>query len=219
MCATQCGRIASQPGRTALTTVFVSTGYRSVFGWLTAIGAAGIVALFLPFTYDYSPLRAMFFDDWAAGAWPLGAPFLLSIPVTLASARLILFGPLSRIERLAAYASSVAAASVIIWWTVTFVSTISSLCPRSCLVTDWVIVALPLTTLAAGGAMLVHLRRNPRWEVANPIMAMQLAYLANALMCFIGFSDTLQVGAFAAVATAVAYVLQVVLIAMAQLHR
>jgi hypothetical protein len=193
-----------------MTTPFVSTGYRSAFGWFTVIGAAGIVALFLPFAYDYSPVRAMFFDDWFAEVWPLGAPFFLSIPVTLASARLILFGPLSRVERLAAYASSVAAAAVTIWLVMTWVSSDSSL-----LVTDWIAVAVPLTTLAAGGAMLVHLRRNPRWEVANPILAMQLAYLANALMCFIMFSGNLQVGAFAAVATTVAYVLQVVLIAIA----
>ena len=75
----------------------------------------------------------------------------------------------------------------------------------------WLATVSPWLILGLGVYFFVRHRRAEPSKNFHPLMAMQVAYLANAAFCLIGFFRDWQVGAYCVLAAAVAYLLQIVL--------
>ncbi|MGB4786867.1 MAG: hypothetical protein WAQ77_19270, partial [Candidatus Acidiferrum sp.] len=82
---------------------------------------------------------------------------------------------------------------------------------RPATIQDWLAFVSPEPILALGIYFLI---RNSRMEPSrkfNPVMAIQIAYLANAVLCLISFFGRWELGAYCALIAALAFVLQIVL--------
>jgi len=165
---------------------------------LTAVGMTGIVGLFLPFTYGTSPVDAVADKE----LWRLAVPFFLAVLASAASIRWVISGSFSGRERAIGYVVSATMAGV----------TLSLWFPgRPATMQEWIALVSPVPILALGVYFLV---RNSRMEPArkfNPVMAIQIAYLANAVLCLIMFFGGWERGAYCALVAALAFVLQIVL--------
>src|ERR1700740_185044 len=146
---------------------------------LPLLGMLGTIALFLPFTSGNSPAHAAFDKD----LWRLALPFFLSILASAASLRWILSGSLSLPERAIAYLAS-AAASVM---TLSVYLRLGGL-PTSAKewVSSWI---LPLATMFLGLCLLIRNSLTGRSREFTPVMALQVPYIANAVMCLILFAQ------------------------------
>ena len=175
---------------------------------LTVLGASGIAALFLNFVANVSPMDAIIMRD---PYWKLAFPFFLSVPILVASMRWIVSGTLSRPER-------------IIWFILSLASAVVTLNRYSGIDLDdewptrtieWIVVVTPGGVLLLGALFLFLGSRTGRIQSYRAIMALQTAYLANALFCLIGFGSDgwsdLQVGAWLVLLTVIAYLLQIIL--------
>jgi hypothetical protein len=171
-------------------------------GLLTVVGLTGVVALFLPFTFDESPVSAT-----GDGLWQVALPFFLAVPVAATAAHWVIAGSLSRPERIVAYAMSVASAGLTILF---LTALLDREWPR--LVQDWLAFAATMITMSAGGCLLLRNRVVEQSREFGPVLAIQAAYLANALLCLITFLGEWQVGAYCVVVTVIAYLLQIILV-------
>jgi len=82
---------------------------------------------------------------------------------------------------------------------------------RPTTIQDRVAFLSPAPILALGVYFLI---RNSRMEPSrkfNPVVAIQIAYLANAVLCLIAFFGNWELGAYCVLAAALAFVLQIVL--------
>jgi hypothetical protein len=167
---------------------------------LTLLAMAGIAGLFLPFTSGVSPAMAA----PVSGVWRLAVPFFLSVLASAASIRWIVSGSLSRAESAIAYVASAAMAGVIVsmWF---------ALGDESQSIRDWVAVVSPGPILALGIYFLIQNSKTGPSRNFNAVMAIEVAYLANAVRCLIAFFGEWQVGAYCALVTAVTFVLQIIL--------
>jgi len=168
---------------------------------LTLVGFAGVAGVFLPFTYDYSPLRAVGESD----LWKLGAPFFLSVFVAIASLRWITSGRFSRAERVASYTLSVLTAGVILWMWVEVIG------PRP-RIDDWGFILIPPVTFLTAVFLVIVGSINGGARGFSPVAALQVPYLGNCLLLLIEFARHWQLGAWFSLITASAYVLQIFLI-------
>jgi hypothetical protein len=165
---------------------------------LTVAGMSGIAGLFLPFTYGTSPVDAAFTD-----LWRLALPFFLAILASAASLRWVISGSFSARERAIAYVVSASMAGV----------TLSQWFPfevKPANNQEWFALVSPGPILALGVYFLI---RNSRMESSskfNPVMAIQIAYLANAVLCLITFFPDWQLGAYCVLVAALVFVLQIV---------
>lgn len=82
--------------------------HRKVHLLLAIAGLTGIVSLFLPFTFDVSPLYAVQDHYW----WKMAAPFFLSVLVFVATIRWVISGSFTVIWKAIAYFISVASAYI-----------------------------------------------------------------------------------------------------------
>jgi len=165
---------------------------------LTIVGMTGIVGLFLPFTFGTSPVDAVSDKE----LWRLALPFFLAVLASAASIRWVISGSFSGAERAIAYVVSASMAGV----------TLSLWFPdRPVTMQDRLAFVSPVPILALGFYFLI---RNSRMEPSrefNPVMAIQIAYLANAVLCLIAFFGGWELGAYCALVAALAFVLQIVL--------
>jgi hypothetical protein len=167
---------------------------------LTIVGTAGIAGLFLPFTEDVSPVDAAL----DSGLWRLAIPFSLAVLASAASIRWIISGSLSRPERAIAYVASAAIAGVTVsmWFT---------LDGESRTIQEWLAIDSPGPILALGICLLIRNAKMGPSRNFNPVMAIQVAFLANAVLCLIAFFRDWQVGAYCVLVSAVAFMLQIIL--------
>ena len=173
---------------------------------LTVSGTAGIAALFLPFTWDISPTEAVVLRE----LFLLAIPSFLSVLVSAAYVRWMISGLLSRPERAIAYvASSMMAFSTLYYIISGMLRGFDWLKPFD--VRDWLIVVIPVLTLLSGVYFVIKKLRNKGPKEVSAIMAMQIAYLSNALLCLIGFFGVWEIGAYFVVVTSIVYLLQIVL--------
>jgi hypothetical protein len=170
------------------------------YRWLTVLGTTGIAALILPFTDDYSPLKAAV----EQGLWRLAVPFFLAPLASAASLRWIVSGRLSPLERLIAYVVSAAMVCV----TVSVYFMIASWPSGR---QEWLSMVMPAVALVTGIAVLIRSSRLGRIAAVGPVLAIQVAYLCNGLLCLIAFFGDWQVGAYFVLVTAVVFVIQIVL--------
>ena len=161
---------------------------------LTLIGLTGVFALFLPFTFSESPTSAVAGRDF----WRLGLPFFLVVPVSLGYIRWIITGALSRAERVFGYLMGVISACL------TLSLYVQGSGPSR--IRDWVSLVLPLIVFAAGGFIT---SRNWRTDRVNALVAMQVAYVANSLLCLTSFFGEWQVGAYVTLLPTLSYAAQI----------
>lgn len=169
----------------------------SNFHLLTALlGLAGIIALFLPFTSDESPLSA------AAGQfWRLALPFFLAVLVSLSSLRWIVAGRLSRFEAVVGCLASMSAVCL------TLTLYLQDISPSD--LRDWVSLLVAPIVLIVGGALVVRNRRRGLPGGLTALMCLHVAYLANCLLCLIAFFGEWQAGAYFSLLTALVYLAQI----------
>ena len=181
--------------------------YRGIHLLLTVVAAAGIAAICLPFTWDISPWMAMHEEI----LWMLALPFFLPIAIAAASTRWLISGALSKPEAALAYLASGSAAGTTVVFIGRFLSDENDAQVR---LADWVAVSSSVLVLVLGACLLVHVWRTMNRPDFRPIMALQLAYLGNAAFCLIEFADDpgWQAGAYVALGTGIAYLLQIILV-------
>lgn len=200
--------------------------------WLVvALGAIGIVSIFLPFTRTIAPydLFVLHTPGIIAGQLPkrydlwlilLASPFWLAIPITIASAKRLLTGRLSRLGWLTSYALAL----IMTGATVGFIGSgliekvpSTNLLPEEYLLLfspqEYVALSLPLAMLIIGwGWVIRNRRRKLLLHGLNAVIAMQVAYVANAALWLALFQDDWKYGAYAAAATIVVYLLHIALV-------
>ena len=190
------------------------TGTAPLTRWLSGrllpavSGVTGILALFLPFTAGYSPMSVVRDGD----LWRLAFPFFASILIAAASARWIVFGPFSRSEQMVAYVLSTATAGAMLSLYAVYVTGESW--PAG--FQEWLSAIVPLVILALGAAIVIRNLRTGRCREFNPVIALQVAYLAHSVLCLVSFFGNWQVGAVCVLITTCAYSLQIVLISAQQ---
>ena len=161
---------------------------------VAAAGMAGMLALFLPFAFDESPVSAVAGREF----WRLAFPFFMAVPVSLGYIRWIITGRLSRAERVFGYLAGGLSACVTL--------SLYFGASRPSGIRDWISMVVPLVALAAGGLILW---RNRRTDSMNPLVAMQAAYLAHSLLCLISFAGEWQSGAYVTLLPTLYYIAQV----------
>ena len=167
---------------------------------LTLAGALGIPAIFLPFAYGYSPWDAIL-DE---GFWRLGLPFFLSPFATAGSLRWIISGAPSRPERVFGYVlSAVAATATLLFYLVSDWPSDGQ---------EWLGWLMPLAILGLGVYFLVRGWGRPPFKEFNSVMTVELAYLANGVLCLVGFFGDWQVGAYCVLVAGSMFTLQIALI-------
>jgi hypothetical protein len=187
---------------------------------LTVLGLAGIPALFLPFYFNTSPVDT-FLDDSDSERWLLGLPFFLAPFAVAASWRWIVAGSLSRGWRIVGLGLGLAASMAVITASYLITSALSHLFdsgppgPPNTLL-GWIMLAIPVMTLLAGGFLLHRNSRDVRSREFNPVLSMQTAYVAHALFFLILFSGEWQSGAYFVLVTTIAFIVQPVLILRTQ---
>ena len=166
---------------------------------LTVVGMTGIAGLFLPFTFGTSPLEAASTKEF----WQLAVPFFLAVLATAASIRWVISGSFSGGERAIAYVISGSVAGLTLSMSFPFYGR-----PRN--IQEWLTMLSPYPILALGLYFLIRNSRMASSREFNPVLAIQVAYLANAVMCLIGFYGDWDPGAYCALVAAGAFVLQIV---------
>jgi hypothetical protein len=173
---------------------------------LTLLGAtAGIAALFLPFTSNYSPLDAALED---APLWMVAIPFFLSVFVAAGSMRWLFRGALTPVDRAIAWCASVAVAGVTLYFIVALL--VMEGAPTD--LQGWLLIVMVLTVLAIGAWAVSRSSKNASSSAYSPVMALQVAYLGNAVMCLRMFFGEWQIGAWCALVAALAYMVQIVMV-------
>jgi hypothetical protein len=180
-----------------LLTKGTNTSRSTLYVAITAFGLIGMVTPFFPFTYDVSPLRAVeaVGNSRDFGLFLLGSPFFLAILVSIASIRLMVLGKCSRSELAIAYYSTIIMACATLFFTI---GTLSA--PPSTL-HDWFSVAFPWATIALGSAIVVRSWLMCVSSGLIAVIAMQLVYVANALICLVSFWPSWQIGAVVTLVT------------------
>jgi len=181
---------------------------RKVHLFLAIAGLTGVVSLFIPFTWDVSPMKALLDKDF----WKLAAPFFLTILISIASFRWLITGSFSRGWQTIGY--FISAVSAII--TISFFFT-GGASPSEFM--EWIALAVAVVVLLAGSWLVIAKSRKQIAEGYCPLIALQVAYLANCLMCLVLFRPeynslfgySWQIGAWLSLATAMIYMFQIYL--------
>jgi hypothetical protein len=156
---------------------------------------AGVPALFLNFAYNVSPLDALLEAGGdAEGVWRLGLPFFLIVPLAALAARFGRSGRLTKGDRIAAYAAAAVAAGVTL--SLYLISR-----PEAHSTQEIASMTAPLVMLAAGAWLFLRVRRAAG---PAPLVALEVPYLANMLLCLIAFQGEWQAGAWCALAATAA---------------
>ncbi len=139
---------------------------------LAIVGTTGIAGLFLPFSWYTSPLKAVFYND----LWQLAAPAFLSVLITGAYTRWLISGSFSRAEKSIAYFLS--AAMVGVSFSFYFNKNVWPLEFQG-----WVALIISIVVLIFGAYYLFKTFKKRVSNQCSILIAMQVAYLANCLMC------------------------------------
>ena len=184
------------------------TGHFGIDASLVVAGLTGLAVPFLPFTFDVSPL------DTIDGKWPefwqLGAPFFLTFLVSAASLRQLVCCRPSKAERAIAYTVAMAAAGIVISVTVRMVLGEGLAAFNR---EDWFLAVTSLAILLFGTGLLARRLATRGRKDQCPILALQVAYLANyvgVVSSILGTPDNWQSGAYVALVTAVVYVADII---------
>lgn len=168
---------------------------------LTAIGGLGVIALFLPFTWSTTPREALL----DGVLWRLALPAGLAPVILLASIRWLKPAGLSWPERTACHVLAVAGLAAL---ALTYLA-VREPPPR---LNEWISLLGPLLVLGFGAWVYLRNPRAGRGTPFSPILVMQVVYIANAILVLAGFFPEWQIGAYAVLATTMAYAIQIDLV-------
>ncbi|MEI8114574.1 MAG: hypothetical protein WCI54_13140 [Bacteroidia bacterium] len=181
---------------------------RNVHLFLAVAGTSGIAGLFLPFSWNTSPMKAVLDEN----VFQLAVPSFLSVFITAATIRWIISVSFSKAEKAIAYFVGLAAAGVTLsiyfkdgWWSYDF--------------QGWLAFATPIVVMIAGSYLMLMNSKMQFSKKTNPLIAMQVPYLANCLMCLVMFlpnsadwlSGYWQIGAYFCLAASIVYMIQIAL--------
>jgi hypothetical protein len=76
---------------------------------------------------------------------------------------------------------------------------------------EWLSMIAPIVALVGGIFVLIRSSKLGQIAAVGPVLAIQVAYLCNGLLCLIAFFGDWQVGAYCVLLTAVVFVIQIVL--------
>jgi FtsH-binding integral membrane protein len=173
---------------------------------LVALPALASIAL--TFTWGESPLSVEvdYLRQAAAGGyasdWPLGflaATFFLAIPIFTWRVRTLISPSITKPERALAMSLALVAASLTIVLQILLLSD----APQN--IVAALAIATPSLVLVTGAIVIFRRRRRP--DIG--LMAMIVAYTANAAMALIAFSDDPRVGWYVTLAAVILFALQV----------
>jgi len=179
---------------------------------LTAIAAiTGGSAIVLPFTYDTSPADVLSPAEIVsnAGLLMLACPFLLPIPILVAYSRCLVRGRLSRPERIVALVLGLGSGAVTLILAgggLVFAPTADG---WEELLHALLIALSTLAVLGIGVALGIRGRRRGLPPSRSAVLSMQVAYLANGCLCTFVFMEDWEIGAYAFMATALVYAVQI----------
>lgn len=169
---------------------------------IAIVGLTGIAAIFLPFTWDQTLFSAV--ND--RNLWRLALPAFLPVLIAVLSLRWLFSTTLSSAEQVIAYIVSLASAVV----TLSIYFIIHSGWPSDFI--GWLVYVIPLITLGLGITVIITHRKNMKIKPFLAVISLQTAYLANILLCLIGFFGGWQFGAYLTLLTACAYLIQTILV-------
>jgi len=179
---------------------------------LTIVGMTGIVGLFLPFTLGASPVDTLNLspeDIFLVTSRLLAFPAFLSIFASAASIRWIVSGSFSRLERAIAYVVSAATAGVTL-----YVNLDKGIDGGPLGFQELLLMVVPVVILFSGVYLLIRNSKIGRLKEFNPVMSIQVAYLAHVALCLIGFFGAWEAGAYCILVAAVAFFLQIIFISV-----
>jgi len=81
---------------------------------------------------------------------------------------------------------------------------------------DWLSFVVPPVTLFLGAYFLIKNSRSLVSREFNLVLAMEIAYLSNGLLCLITFFGEWQVGAYFALVAVSAFIVQIALVSVQQ---
>lgn len=175
---------------------------------LTLIGITGLAGFFLPFVYDYSPVMVMQDPDFGSTGWRWAAPVLLPLFIFPISIYWLIKGALAKPLQVFSYLISLCMGIMMfswIWEDNVFQHLVTLL--------DWISFLIPHLTILFGLGLLQRNTRYSHSRSYNPILALQLIYLANSLLFLIGFyRNQYQIGAYLILVTCIAYFIQILLV-------
>ncbi len=199
--------------------------------YLVALSAIGIASIFLPLTRKIAPfdLIALNAPSVLAGRLPdrygvwlilLVSPFWLAIPITAASVKRLWTGRLSRVAWVTCYGFSLAMAGATLGFIGLGVS--EKALPKDRPLEEYLVLfspqeyfvlLLPLAILILGAGWVIrNRRRRLLLHALNAVIAMQVAYVANGVLCLALFQDDWENGAYITLATIVLYLTHMVLV-------
>jgi hypothetical protein len=146
-------------------------------------------------------LDAAFDED----LWRLAWPFFLPVLVTIASLRWLISTKLSQAERLIAYLVSAISICVTLSGYATHLEWPNEF-------KAWLGFLFPLVTLGFGIFALLKTRQIVILYPFRAIMSMQIAYMANCLLCLSSFFGLWMIGAYCSLLTVVAFLIQIILV-------
>lgn len=175
---------------------------------LTAIGVAGIPASVLPFAYNYSPLSVAWSQDmFLRDMWRLSWPFFLPVLITIATVRWIILNKHSKAEIIAGYMLSGA------MFCVTFSGYLSRFNWTDDVQSQIAFIS-PFVILLVGIFVVLINRKKLVPKPTGAIILLHVAYLTNCFLCLIGFIGQWQIAAYLSLATAIAYIADIILICL-----
>jgi hypothetical protein len=134
----------------------------------------------------------------------LAAPFFLSVLVFGAATRWIISGSFSGAEKAIAYFVSAATACVTI--SIPFTND-----EWPSYFEEWLAALISVVVLLPGAYLVITKSKKRTSREFSPVIAIQVAYLANCLMCLVAFWANWEVGAYFALSTAAVYLFQIAL--------
>jgi len=171
---------------------------------IAVVAFAGVPAIWLPFAHDITPASELFNHGFMS-LWFLAWPHLLAIPIAAGLVRWLDSGRLSNAERWSG--RLLAAGSACVTGSIWVEAFSDGSWPWSA--AEWTAFLVPLAMLAGWAALLLWVPRSGRAPGGlDAIVMMELAYLSNVVLCVLAAWDSgeLQIGAYAVLLTATAYV-------------
>lgn len=167
------------------------------------LSLAGVAAVWLPFAWSTSPAEALLDRE----LWYAAVPFLLTIPIAVACAWIVARGSLpSGVGWVARALAGCAMLATALLYARALGE--ADLPGRP---TDWIGFFAPAPIAAAWIVLMVRWRPGPRPVDAEEAVAlMEAAFLPNAVLCLISFSDNRETGWYVTLAVAAAFAAHVV---------
>ncbi len=175
---------------------------------LTVLGLSGVLLIFLPFVYSYTPAE-VFLESLNNNPVLVAPCVILPFVISIGYLRWLLIGPLSRGEKITGYVFALLAAYSVLIYEIADMVYLN----RPVRIDDFYFLSM-LGVGALFGALFVILNaRSTPASVPNALVAMQVAYLPLTMTWVLAGIDDGQAGWYFAVVTVLVYSTQNVMLA------